>query len=375
MPSTREADVVIVGGGIVGCASAYYLARRGVSVALLERSTIGSEASGRNAGGVRAQCRDRRERLHAMASIKLWETLEEELGFDVEYTQGGNIRLAANEERMAALTQEAEEELADGLYVELWDRDELRRRAPYLSDVFIGAKYCPTDGVANPILASRAFGWAARRAGATIRQHTEAVEIRLEGSRVTAVHARGPEGEFVIETPWVIHAGGPWSPHLSQTLGIELPIKPERHIVAVTEPLPPFFTEFISSHDLKMYARPARSGHVHFGLVGEHDFTFDKRTPSWAMERLGYIGDLIPALRGVEILRTWAGTVARTPDGVPIVGPVEGIQGYILAAGFCGHGFCLGPIMGKLLSELVLDGEPSLPLHDFRPERFRDNPA
>jgi sarcosine oxidase subunit beta len=89
------------------------------------------------------------------------------------------------------------------------------------------------------------------------------------------------------------------------------------------------------------------------------------------MDHLGRVGDLIPRLRNVGILRAWAGTVARTPDGVPIVGPVEGIQGYVLAAGFCGHGFCLGPIMGKLLSELVLDGEPSFPLDAFRLERFR----
>ncbi len=368
--SELSADVVIIGGGIVGCASAYYLARRGLSVILLEKSTVGSEASGRNAGGVRAQCRDRRERLHAMASIEIWKTLEDELGLDVEYVQGGNIRLATTEERMDALAREAEEELADGLYVELWDRTELRRRAPYLSDRFIGAKYCPTDGVANPILASRAFGWAARRAGVTLLEHTEAREVVVKGGRVTAVHAHGPEGEVRVRASWVIHAGGPWTPELAGTLDLNIPIRPQRAVMAVTEPVSPFFTEFVSSHDVRLYARPARSGHIHVGVHSEPDPTFDKRTPRQIVQHLARLDELIPALARVRILRTWAGTLAMTPDGIPVVGPVPGIQGYLLAAGFCGHGFCLGPIMGKLLSELVVDGRPSLSLDAFSPHRF-----
>src|SRR3974377_404397 len=137
-PRHLGAEVVIVGGGIVGCAAAYYLVRRGKQLVLLEKSVIGGEASGRNGGGVRQQCRDRRERPLAMASVKLWVGLQAELGFDMEYVQGGNIRMATNEERMAALRREAEEEIGDGLLIEMWDRDELRRRAPFLSHVFIG---------------------------------------------------------------------------------------------------------------------------------------------------------------------------------------------------------------------------------------------
>lgn len=370
MKPTLGTDVVVVGGGIVGCASAYYLAKRGVAVVLLEQSVIGGEASGRNAGGVRAQCRDRRERHLAIASIQLWERLEQELGFDVEYHQGGNIRLATTEERMAELCLQAEEELADGLAVEVWDRNELRRRASYLSDIFIGAKYCATDGVANPILASKAFGWAAKRAGATVMEHTAATAIELKAGRVSRVYASGPENELVIETPWVIHAAGPWTPHLSHTLEVKLPVKPARVVMGVTQAMPPFFSEFVSSHDLGVYARPARSGHIHIGRQGEREPTLDKRTPPDALADLGRIVEMIPALRNVNLLRTWAGTLAMTPDGIPIIGPAPGIGGYILATGFSGHGFCLGPIVGQLLSELVVDGRPSLPLDDFRLDRF-----
>jgi len=368
-----ETDVVIVGGGIVGCASAYYLAQRGVSVVLLEQSVVGYEASGRNAGGVRAQCRDRRERRYAMASIQLWEQLEEELGFDVEYVQGGNIRLAANEERMEALIRQGEEEMEDGLVVEIWDRNQLRKRAPYLSNVFIGAKYCATDGVANPILASKAFGWAAERAGVTLLEHTEVLEIGLQERHVCFIRARGVKGEIEIETPRVIHAGGPWSPLLSQTLGIELPVEPVRVVMAVTQPVLPFFTEFLSSHDLGVYARPARSGHIHIGGLGEHVPTFDKSVPLESLRRLGRAVQMIPALRRVNVLHSWAGLLAVTPDRLPIIGPVDGISGYILATGFSGHGFCLGPIVGKLLSEYIVEGEPSLPFDDFCLSRFDRN--
>ncbi len=378
MSTSRKlsAEVVIVGGGIVGCAAAYYLARRGKKVVLMEKSVIGGEASGRNGGGVRAQCRDRRERPLAIASVKLWVGLQAELGFDVEYVQGGNIRMATNEERMAALRREAEEEFADGLIVEMWDRDELRRRAPFLSNVFIGAKYCPTDGTANPILPSRAFGWAARRAGVTLLTRTEAVSIGTQGGQVVSVTGRDRDGDLLIETPWLIHAGGPWTPQLSRTVGIQVPIEPARSVIAITQRMTFLFREFISSHDLGAYARQAREGHVHIGRVGTPGKTFDQTTPAASIAQLARgAARIVPALEGANILRTWAGTLENTPDKVPIISPVDSIKGYILASGFSGHGFCLGPIAGKLLSELIVDGEPSLPLHEFRLSRFAASPV
>ncbi|RME75273.1 MAG: FAD-binding oxidoreductase [Chloroflexi bacterium] len=369
--NSQQAPVVIIGGGIVGSAAAYYLARRGVKAVLLEKNTIGVEASGRNGGGVRAQCRVRIERRLAMASIKLWEGLEAETGMDMEYTQGGNIRLAATEARMAQLQAEAEEELADGLYVELWNRDELRRRAPYLdSDHFIGAKYCPTDGVANPILATWGIAAAARKAGATLLTHTEAVSIETQAGQVTGVTARTPDGILHLETPRVIHAAGVHTPQLAQTSGVQIPIKPARVFVAVTQPVRPFFTEFVSTHDFGVYFRPARKGHVHIGSVGIFDETFDKSTPDYALPRLATAARLVPALRGVSFLRTWAGILAMTPDHLPVIGPVDGLEGLILATGFSGHGFCLGPIVGKLLSEMILDGAPSINLDALNLSRF-----
>jgi sarcosine oxidase subunit beta len=307
-----------------------------------------------------------------MASIRLWEGLQTELSFDMEYVQGGNIRLATSEERMAQLAAEAEGELADGLMVEVWNQEQLRRRAPYLSNMFIGAKYCASDGVANPILATWGLAWAARQAGVTLLTHTEVVDVEIQAGQVTAALARGRGEELRIETPLLIHAGGAWAPQLSQALGITVPVKPARNFIGVTQPLPLIFTEFVSSHDLRVYSRPARKGHIHIGGVATSVGTFDKHVPAGALKHLARGALMVPALSKASFLRTWTGTLAMTPDRLPIVGPVGGIQGYLLAAGFSGHGFCLAPIVGKLLSEWVVDGEPSLPLEDLRLSRFAD---
>jgi sarcosine oxidase subunit beta len=365
-----EAPVVIIGGGIVGGATAYYLAQRGVQALILEKSAIGAEASARSAGGVRAQCRDRLERRLAMASVKLWEGLEVELDFDMEYVQGGNIRLAANEERMTQLAAEAEEELADGLVVEVWDRDELRRRAPYLSDIFIGAKYCATDGVANPILSTWAFAVAAERLGATVLTHTEAIGVEVHEGQITSVLARGRGEQLTIETPLLIHAGGAYSLHLGQALGIRIPVEPARNFIAVTQRVRPFFTEFVSSHDMQVYVRPARTGQVHVGGVLVATVASDKIVPAEGLPHLSRVALMVPALSNTNFLRAWAGILAMTPDRLPIIGPVDGIKGYVLATGFSGHGFCLGPIVGKLLSELVVDGESSMSLDALNLSRF-----
>lgn len=162
----------------------------------------------------------------------------------------------------------------------------------------------------------------------------------------------------------------PWDPQLSQTLGVDIPVKPSRTVIAVTQRMPFIFKEFLSSHDVGVYARPACSGHIHVGGVGVRSYTFDKEVPLDTLNHLGRAIQMVPALEDAKLLRAWAGTLAMTPDGLPIVGPVDGIEGYLLATGFSGHGFCLGPITGQLLSELVVEGGASIPLTNLHLSRF-----
>jgi sarcosine oxidase subunit beta len=252
----------------------------------------------------------------------------------------------------------------------VWDRDELRRRAPYLSDTFIGAKYCATDGIANPILSNWAFAVGAERAGAAVLTHTEAVDVEIKGGKVTSVFARGRDGEITIETPLVIHAGGARSPQLGRASGIPIPVEPARNFIGVTQRVRPFFSEFVSSHDFRVYLRPARAGHIHIGGVLITTNTSDKTVPAEGLTLLSRVALMVPELGNTNFLRAWAGTLAMTPDRLPIIGPVDGTEGYLLATGFSGHGFCLGPIVGKLLSELVVDGAPSMPLDELNLSRF-----
>jgi len=366
-----EAPVVIVGGGIVGCATAYFLAKQNVHALVLEKSTCGFEASGRNAGGVRAQCRDiSSERILAMHSIDIWETLSDELGTDVEYMQGGTIRLASNSERMTELEAQAAEELADGLAVEIWNRDQLYQHSPFLAPGFIGAKYCARDGVANPKLVAPAFAAAAQRLGTRIWEQTTVEQIDVQDGCVVGVQASNAEGTWTIETPLVLHAAGPWSPELGVQLGIHIPITPSQTIIGMTEPMPPLFTEFISSHDAEVFARPDKDGRIHIGAVAQPLGVFDECTEADVHAYLE-----IPALGEANIEKVWWGWLAMTPDRQPVLGPVEGIDGYLLATGFSGHGFCLGPIIGKLMAEQIIDGEPSLNLDAFRLDRFAGEEA
>jgi sarcosine oxidase subunit beta len=194
--------------------------------------------------------------------------------------------------------------------------------------------------------------------------------VVIQAGRVTALLARGRDEELRIETPLVIHAGGARSPQLVQALGIYIPVEPARNFIGVTQRVRPFFTEFVSSHDYRVYFRPARAGHIHVGGVLVTSNASDKTVPAEGLTHLSRVALMVPQLGNTNFLRAWAGTLAMTPDRLPVIGPVDEIEGYVLATGFSGHGFCLGPIVGKLLSELVVDGAPSMALDELKLSRF-----
>jgi sarcosine oxidase subunit beta len=369
-PLARSAPAVVIGGGIVGASTAYHLARRGVAAVVLERGAGPLQASTRNAGGIRAQCRNTVERRLAMASIELWSDLAGSTAIDFEYHRGGNLRLATTAATLDALARESGEEAADGLVTEVLDRTELRRRAPYLSASFMGAKYCPGDGHANPILATWAMVAAARAAGARLVQGAEATRIEIDAGRVVAVHASIGGRPVRLSTGAVVHAAGPWTGELAAALGIEMPLVPARNAKFVTQATGHVHDPFVSSHELQVYLRQARAGHIHVGGVFTVDGTFDQRVSSAELRALARAADILPALRTMNVLRSWAGTLDLTPDHLPIVGAPRGIDGYLMAAGFSGHGFCLGPVVGRIMSDLVIDGRTGDDIAALHPDRF-----
>jgi glycine/D-amino acid oxidase-like deaminating enzyme len=362
-----ETDVAVIGGGIMGLATAYYLARRNRRVAVLERRTWGWEASGRTAGGVRQQGRDPRELPLAMAGVALWARLDEELGAPTYYRRGGNFAIARDGEEMEHLEQVARRERSDGLAVEIVTRNRLRRMVPALSDRCIGGKYCSTDGIADPSAVVRAFVGAAARLGVQLYPGTEALDFVIEDGRIEAILTE----QIEFRPRVTVNVAGPWAPLVAMRAGIILPIQPVRALLMETAPVAPLFEQFIKFGE-EFYCRPTAAGTICIGPLGwampwaREDAADRPRVPLFVPER---VAEHIPALGRVPIARTWSGLLDATPDLVPIIGAAPELRDYLVAAGFSGHGFCLGPIVGRLLAEIIVDGRPSLSIDAFSPAR------
>lgn len=358
-----KTEVAVIGGGIVGLATAFFLAARGKSVAVLERRTVGWEASGRTAAGVRQQGREPAEIPLAMAAVRLWATLDQELHGETGYRRDGNVFVAMSREGMAHLEQQEARERALGLEVELLTAAQLRSRVPAVSDRCVGGKYCATDGIAEPALVMTSLARAAEGAGAQVYLGTEALDFVVEDRRVASIVTE--RAEFRPDV--TVLAAGPWTALLTARLGAPVPITAVRSQVMQTYPIGPVCKEFLIARELGVYCRPASGGAMLVG--GDHlRAEPDPRTAGEAARR--QIGVCVPALGTAPIRRVWSGLLDVTPDEVPLVGPLPGLRGCFIAAGFSGHGFCLGPKVGQLVAEWIAAGEPSLPLHTLSPARF-----
>lgn len=322
----NNAEVVIIGGGIIGCAAAYYLAKEGVSVIVLEKSDhIGNGGSSRNGGGVRQSGRDPRELPLAMYGVEhLWPTLSEELGVNVEYHKEGNLRLGKTEKHREILQGLTDRAVALGLDVRMIDGKEVRDINPYLSDEITVASWCPTDGHANPLVATLGYYKRARELGALFITGEDVVEIRKIRGKARQVVTR----KNVYEGETIFLASGYESRDIAATVGIDIPMRKELIEALVTEAEPKMFNQMLGTADADFYGHQTEHGSFVFGGASGfeaenrdngHMITSGMTAPCICRGIMKYI----PKLADAKIVRTWAGYEDLCADGVPVISPVE----------------------------------------------------
>jgi sarcosine oxidase subunit beta len=366
----EKADIVIIGGGVMGCAIAYNLAREGLKPVVIEKSDIGGEASGANGGGVRQSARNLKEMPLAIESIQIYGQLHEELGMDVEYVRKGNLRLCTSEEELDTMRTSVENQKAANLELEMLDRKQVLDINPHIGEKVLGASYCPTDGHVNPFLVTYAFFQKAKSLGARIFTHEEVKDIRLQKNKVSAVIT----DKQIFETDLVVNAAGVAGRNVANMVGLDLPMRPVFSEAMITEPYPPLFQQMIGHARGLFYGRQTVHGSFFWGgFVGTEQFIHREGKPLFH-----FIGpaissmviDFFPILKGINVIRTWSGLIAQMSDAIPVLGFTEEVPGFVFATGFSGHGFGLAPIIGRLMSELIMDCQPSIPISDFCFGRF-----
>lgn len=371
---SNTADIIIVGGGIIGCSIAYYLAKKGQKVIVLEGSDhIGDGGSSRNGGGVRQSGRDPRELPLVMYGIKhLWPTLSEELEVDCEYHQDGNLRLGKTEKHRQILEGLTERAVKVGLDVRMIDGDEVRKINPYLSDEVTCASWCPTDGHANPLTTTLGYYKMARKMGVRFITGEKVVELKkIKGKLRQAITENN-----TYEADTIVVAAGYHSRELLATVGIDVPMVQNMIECLVTEAEPHMFDQMLGTAEADFYGHQTKHGSFVFGgTSGFEGVNKDNGTPicnskTASCECRG-IMKYFPALADAKIVRTWSGWVDMMVDGVPVLGYVSEVPGLVLACGFCGHGFGIAPGAAYNIAELITTGTSPVDMSALRYDRFK----
>lgn len=361
-------DVAIIGGGVNGCALAYELAKKGVNATVFEKGYLCSGATGRCGGGIRQQFDTEDNIRLAMESVKIFEKMEKELGYDIEYDQGGYLVLAHSDEEVERFKKNVELQRRMGLGVNFLEKEEIKDVCPIL-DVdgakAVGATFCQTDGHANPFKVVEAYAKNAEKLGAKIKTFTEVKEIKKE-KRFEVITEKEK-----IKADAVVNAAGCYSKQIAEMVGVKLPNKPYRHEILATEILKPVLKPMIISFTDGIYFCQHKTGQI-VGGIGNPDEPsgINPSSSFWFLEKMAKtITRYIPAFKNLNVLRQWAGMYDVTPDARPIIGKTK-VENFFVACGFSGHGFMVAPVTAKLMSELIVDGKTSISIDSLSIERF-----
>ncbi len=366
-----SADVVVIGGGVSGLSSAWFLARAGKDVVVVEKGTAGGEASGRNGGMISERVDEPPMIPLGVESVRLWETLDDELGYPTEFTQQGRLQVAVSEEEMGEIFSDRDAALRHGVSVDMLDPSEIRDMIPGITGRTLGGMFSPNAGHANPQRTVQAFAWAFQDMGGRLYQNTAVTGFQVVDGRVSSVETTAG----AIEADVVIAAAGPQTALMAEMVGVHVPVAPARVEILATAPLAPLFDIALVGNGL--YGRQAARGNLLFG-GGPHewtdvDLTAEPSKPNTPLIRniARRLAELLPGAADVPVIRSWAGVVEQAPDYMPIIDILDCPSNYVLVTASA-HGFGISPATGKVVSDLVLHGESSIDISGLALGRFAD---
>ncbi len=371
----RAFDAVIVGGGLHGLSAALHLARAGLKPLVLEKDYPGRHASGVNAGGVRRLGRHLAEVPLSVAAMEIWHEIEALVDDDCGFTACGQVKVAETPAELEGLRRRVEELRRAGFdHEELIGAAELRDLVPAVAAHCVGAIVCRADGAANPFRTVEAFRRKALALGARVESGAEVGALRREGG---IWHVRSTAGDF--QAPCLINAAGAWGGGIAARLGEAVPVRAEAPMLMITERVAPFLRPVLGASGRVLSFKQFENGTLLIG--GGHR---GRARPERNLSEVRVAGlrisaqtvaALFPALAGVGVVRFWAGIEGVLPDEIPVIGPSATEEGAWHAFGFSAHGFQLGPIVGRILAERIVDGRSDLPIAAFRIDRFNEWPA
>jgi glycine/D-amino acid oxidase-like deaminating enzyme len=417
----QAADVVVIGGGVAGITTAYHLAKKGHSVAVVEKGYVAGEQSSRNWGWCRQQNRDIRELPLAMRAVEMWKGLNEELGTETGFRHTGLTYVTTKQGDLDAWSRWNEQAREHQFHSRLLSAAEAKAMTPGSTESWIGGLHSPSDGKAEPGLAVPAIAEGARRLGASIHQDCAARGLETSAGRISGVVTE----KGTIRTQAVLVAGGVWTSMFCRHHGIEMPLAGVQSTSFFTAPAPEIIAGGVSTPDVTfrrrldggytigisgrgllrlspqgmMYAKPFwrtfKKRHRLLTITADKTFfagpealmrwTNDSVSPfermrtydpppqekliSFALKR---IGEIYPQLAGIEIKHKYGGLIDFTPDWVPVISAIDKLPGLHVSAGFSGHGFGVGPAAGRLAADLITGDAPIVDPHPFRYSRLVD---
>jgi sarcosine oxidase subunit beta len=366
----NKAEIVIIGGGIIGTSIAYHLAqKKAKGVVLLEKGMLGEGSTAKCAGGIRAQFSTEINIRFSLESFKTWDRFREIMDAELDFKKVGYLFLATTEDEWTVFRSNSNLQHKFGIPVELLSPQEIQYRWPYLRiDDLKGGTFCPWEGYAGPYEALSGFARGARRGGVKIFEETEVTQILRNGNRVAGVRTRRGD----ISAPLVVNAAGPYAGEVGKMAGVEVPVQPFRRQLFFTGPFPhiPDPIPLVIDFHRAWYFRREGAGLLisgpkdnfpSFNLDVDYDAMVEVAENS--MYR-------VPILEKAAIDRGWAGSYEISPDNHAILGEFPGLKGFFLANGFSGHGFQHSPAVGKVMAELILGEKPSIEISSLSVGRF-----